>query len=238
MRKKMAEESNIQAELEDRELIVGLADFPYEAMAWYELASGGARIIAQGFNYAADPTAAFVNAIRDLRHGLALAGVVGRMGKPSPSQRSMGTCAPTWCIPATARAVDSASGFAVRYENNGPGAQRIPPGPGPPGGIMYGGWEAYRDFPTREDLLEKYERKPVTHYRQFDAFVGQEPGDYLVVPDEDGDALFVGHTYELMAFDQGVRVLVSDAVSLEAAERALSKIIAWIKEDPFGEWPL
>jgi hypothetical protein len=84
--------------------------------------------------------------------------------------------------------------------------------------------------PTKEELLEKYASRPVTHYQQFDAFLGVEPGDPVVVPDEDGDALMGGQTYELMRWTNGPRVLVPDVYEPADIARALRKIADWVEE--------
>ena len=91
---------------------------------------------------------------------------------------------------------------------------------------------AVPDFnaPKRSELLAKYVDKPVTRYTQFDGFIDAE-ADSFVHPDEDGDALFSGTTYELMGFDYGVRVLIPDNISAVAAARALTKIAEWVEED-------
>jgi hypothetical protein len=86
------------------------------------------------------------------------------------------------------------------------------------------------DYPTHEELLRGYESKPVTHCHEIDALEGVEPGDAFIVPDEDGDALLKGDTYELMRLHDGVRVLVSDAASAESAARLLRKVADWVEE--------
>jgi hypothetical protein len=71
------EEHDLRA-LEDTVRDVVLACYPYDATAKYELSPGGAEVIASGSDDD-DLTAAFIEAIRQLRHGLALAGLVGKL---------------------------------------------------------------------------------------------------------------------------------------------------------------
>ena len=84
--------------------------------------------------------------------------------------------------------------------------------------------------PKRSELIAKYTDKPVTRYYQFDGFV-HAPADAIVRPDEDGDANFAGETYELMAYDFGVRVLIPDGISPQDAARSLTKLADWIERD-------
>lgn len=71
-------DENMLREMEDRELEVDLTDYPYDVTARYEVCAG-VEIVARDPNDDADPTERFVQAIKDLRHGLALANVVGKM---------------------------------------------------------------------------------------------------------------------------------------------------------------
>lgn len=84
--------------------------------------------------------------------------------------------------------------------------------------------------PKRSELLAKYADKPVTHYYQFDGFIHAQP-DGVVRPDEDGDANFAVETYELMAYDWGVRVLIPDGISPQDAARSLTKLADWVERD-------
>ena len=65
-------------QLEDVEREVVLTDYPSGAAAKYEICSG-VEVTADDMNDDADLTARYVEAVKDLRHGLALAGIVGKM---------------------------------------------------------------------------------------------------------------------------------------------------------------
>jgi hypothetical protein len=84
--------------------------------------------------------------------------------------------------------------------------------------------------PKRSELIAKYADRPVNHYYQFDGFV-HAPHDDILRPDEDGDALFAGETYELMAYNFGVRVLIPDSISPRDAARTLTKVADWVERD-------
>ncbi len=80
----------------------------------------------------------------------------------------------------------------------------------------------------RSELIAKYTDKPVTRYTQFDGFIDAKE-DCVMHPDEDGDVLMAGVTYELMRFDDGVRVLIPDGIEPAAAARSLAKIADWVE---------
>jgi hypothetical protein len=70
----------------------------------------------------------------------------------------------------------------------------------------------------------------VTRYRQFDVFTDTQdalPGMRL---DEDGDTTMHGTTDELMAFREGVRILIPVGLSYDAALRTLKKAPAFIEK--------
>src|SRR5215212_9257576 len=75
----MAEERPARAVPEERELaIYYLSDRPHAATASYELSPGRIDIVASGYDED-DYSEAFVKAFTNIRHALALAGIVGRM---------------------------------------------------------------------------------------------------------------------------------------------------------------
>lgn len=61
---------------------------------------------------------------------------------------------------------------------------------------------------TTQDLLNHYAEREPRDFVQYDAWYEPEGGDYVMVPDAEGDILMLGLTTELM---QGahVRVLVN-----------------------------
>jgi hypothetical protein len=90
----------------------------------------------------------------------------------------------------------------------------------------------------RDALLAEAAKKPVVRVEQFDAFVGVEPGDYVVTPDEDGDCLFGGmDTYEFRLSDV-VRVQIPELTEPRDAVRVLRKIADWIERDYVNRGPL
>lgn len=84
--------------------------------------------------------------------------------------------------------------------------------------------------PKRSELIAKYTDKPVTRYTQFDGFIDAKE-DSVMHPDEDGDQVMAGTTYELMRFDDGVRVLIPDGIEPAAAARSLAKIADFVERD-------
>jgi hypothetical protein len=75
----MAEEMPARVVPEDRELeIYYLSDRPHKATAKYELSPGRINIVTSAYDED-DHTEAFIEAFTNIRHALALAGIVGRM---------------------------------------------------------------------------------------------------------------------------------------------------------------
>lgn len=83
----------------------------------------------------------------------------------------------------------------------------------------------------RQGLIEAASSKPIRKFIQYDVFQHVTPGDPIVDPDQDGDCLMEGKTYELR--NTGIlRVYVpagSDPVDII---RGLNKVITWIKSEP------
>jgi len=80
------------------------------------------------------------------------------------------------------------------------------------------------------ECLAKYaERKP-QKYLQIDGHHLPDGGDDIMRPDEDGDCINSGSTWELMAHND-VRVLIGTGVDAQVAVRQLRKIIDWIVRD-------
>ena len=81
----MAEERPARVVPENRELeIFYLSDCPHQATASYELSPGRINMDASAYDED-EYTEAFVEAFTNIRHALALAGIVGRMRFcPSP----------------------------------------------------------------------------------------------------------------------------------------------------------
>lgn len=80
-------------------------------------------------------------------------------------------------------------------------------------------------------LLNHYAQREPTHFAQIDGFyVGIECDDDDMRPDDDGDCIMGGATYELMRGAE-VRVLVKYGTSATQAIRLLKKITAWLEQD-------
>ena len=90
----------------------------------------------------------------------------------------------------------------------------------------------YEGHQLKSQLLNHYARRSPTLFHQFDAFTGVEPGDPIVVPDDDGDSLF-GEimTQELMSGGPSVRVLITAGTDKAAAIRALQKLTDFVERD-------
>jgi hypothetical protein len=84
-----------------------------------------------------------------------------------------------------------------------------------------------KDLKTK--LLEHYNATEPHPFKQFDCFCNVEPGDFLLVPDDDGDCIFRSDTYELMTGSVEVRVLIVPGTTTKDAVRALGKISGWIE---------
>jgi len=87
------------------------------------------------------------------------------------------------------------------------------------------------DYAAKQRCLEHYARLPEPQaFIQYDGFTNALR-DSIVHPDEDGDALFAGTTYELMTGSVGVRVLMPERTTTLEAVRVLRKIANWIERD-------
>jgi hypothetical protein len=74
--------------------------------------------------------------------------------------------------------------------------------------------------------------KPICQMEQYDVFVGIEPGDPIVVPDEDGDCLFSTQSWELRnSGPEVLRVQIPSGFRRQAAIRALEKILEFVRAD-------
>lgn len=85
-----------------------------------------------------------------------------------------------------------------------------------------------QDAQRKSELLEKYEHREPTLFRQFDGFHMPDGGDCAMTPDEDGVCLMGGNTYELMSGCSEVRVLIRDGVDPVLAATMLRKIAYWV----------
>lgn len=83
----------------------------------------------------------------------------------------------------------------------------------------------------KKELMEKYSKKPVSSFIQFDGFTGEPfmDGNPVGRNDKDGDWLSGCITKELMSGIPDVRVLIPPRVSVEEALRLLKKISKWMK---------
>ena len=79
--------------------------------------------------------------------------------------------------------------------------------------------------PTRDELLAQYARREPVAFVQIDGFAGVPPQDDVMRPDEDGDAVMLGETFELMSGAYAVRVLVTRGTDATTARRLLRKIL-------------
>jgi hypothetical protein len=86
---------------------------------------------------------------------------------------------------------------------------------------------------TKGELLEHYAEREPTAFYQFDGWhLGVGHGDDVMHPDEEGDCLASGTTYELM-HGADVRVLVKRGMAPEIAAQLLEKLTSWIRRDGF-----
>jgi hypothetical protein len=77
---------------------------------------------------------------------------------------------------------------------------------------------------TKDELLTKYAQRPMTRFRQYDAFVaGPNDRHDIMRPDSDGRCLVGGETHELM-HGADVRVLVSDNTSKREIPALIRKL--------------
>ena len=93
---------------------------------------------------------------------------------------------------------------------------------------------------SKGDLLEHYSQPyhGPNAFLQFDAFYCPEGGDSFVHPDNDGDWLSGGATWDLMGGPPGsatwnVRILVQRKATKNDALRAIKKLRKWIKNGGF-----
>ena len=83
-------------------------------------------------------------------------------------------------------------------------------------------------------MIEKYKERPVSTYIQVDAWCNVEPDESFVVPDNDNDWICWGITEECMHTENGIRILISNAIyneddGKENLIRLLEKVVKHIK---------
>ena len=86
----------------------------------------------------------------------------------------------------------------------------------------------------RPTLLADYTTKAMRRFAQFDVHFNTADDDMLH-PDEDGDALMGGLSYDFGNFD-GVRLRFPAGMPQEYAIRAARKLAAWLEQIPPDEW--
>jgi len=79
----------------------------------------------------------------------------------------------------------------------------------------------------KKELLEHYSYRDPFGFIQLDCFTNT-PGDDVMTPDEDGDCLMSGATFDLMTGNTAVRVLIRPDVDKQTLARALSKMVTWV----------
>ncbi|CAN5459994.1 hypothetical protein BH20ACI3_BH20ACI3_41880 [soil metagenome] len=72
--------------------------------------------------------------------------------------------------------------------------------------------------PTRDELLARYARREPVAFVQIDGFSGV-PLEDVMTPDQEGDAVMLGETFELMSGVYAVRVLVTYFVAIRLLSR-------------------
>ncbi len=80
------------------------------------------------------------------------------------------------------------------------------------------------------ECLARYAAKRPKHFLQLDCFHMEDDGDDVMRPDTDGDAMFAGHTTELMN-GADVRVLIPEGADVVSALRMLRKLADWLERD-------
>src|SRR5919202_1067169 len=93
---------------------------------------------------------------------------------------------------------------------------------------MFHPWTSLRE-PAREELLEKYARKPVRCFLQVDGWENNDGEDPAVHPDEEGHALMSGMRYELRNTDFPMRVQIHEGSNKETVLTLLSKTHRWLE---------
>lgn len=81
----------------------------------------------------------------------------------------------------------------------------------------------------KEILLEHYANRNVHYYDQYDGWLGVEPGDFVVVPDDDGDALTGIEAAELRSGMYPVRIQILSGTPANDAKRLVRKLASWIE---------
>jgi hypothetical protein len=100
---------------------------------------------------------------------------------------------------------------------------------------------------TKDELIAKYQEREPAHFIQYDIFLNAQADD-VAKPDEDGDAIFITETFELMR-GSDVRIFVKPGTPPGRVRNALKKIQKIIKKaglpdfsgpsvvvDPFKDW--
>jgi hypothetical protein len=97
---------------------------------------------------------------------------------------------------------------------------------------LLGRIERGEDGALKESLLDHYAEREPKRFQQIDGHLDWMPGDSVMPPDYDGDCLTGGFIWELMRGPNGVRILIPDSTSYEAAIRLLRKAIDWLERFP------
>jgi hypothetical protein len=85
--------------------------------------------------------------------------------------------------------------------------------------------------PSLGDVLEKYIRRGLHPYNQFDGFT-DVIGDSVMKPDVDKDTVFHTQTWDAMGTSPTVRVLIPPNECAVKVLRVLKKVSEWIEREP------
>jgi hypothetical protein len=82
--------------------------------------------------------------------------------------------------------------------------------------------------------------KPLRDFIQIDGWANIEPGDPIMVPDDDGDVLMSGRTREPQSSGTTVRIYIADGADRDDVLRIIRKQLDWFERGlclemtPFG----
>jgi hypothetical protein len=72
--------------------------------------------------------------------------------------------------------------------------------------------------------------KPLRNFIQVDGWANQKPGDYMMVPDADGDVLMMGDVREPQASGTTVRIHIAADAERSDVLRIIRKQLAWLED--------
>jgi hypothetical protein len=79
------------------------------------------------------------------------------------------------------------------------------------------------------------QKKPLRDFVQIDGWANMEPGDDIMVPDDDGDVLTSSRQWEPQNSGSTVRIYIDATAKRDDVLRIIRKQLAWFEERGAGQ---